>query len=341
MFYNRIYEKTGMVFIRHRDYLHSIIPRTLRGLQHLFRLLDTMPTPDPMPILGEPDKPDISLDELVWKEYCEKRLKRVRRLRANLLQFEDYFFSDWCSSRLTKAYWDFLREIRQDAISSRAVEYAVTRLPDVLATNDADNMPSSVEYNVSYHIEAQNSTHLTFNSGVGGNSKDIVQSPLSSLSENPYLALNRIISDPEQLDASQDDYALGFALHTYFSIQFNKKALEIQMESLNNQLKVKPLEEPFFFDYRPIQNMIGSQVFNSEEIQKQGIGESERGKFCFRVSNADNIRATIKEIAHVRFECTLFGNPFVRAERAGKGTDTLHYYCDEHSESGNRYAARG
>lgn len=87
--FDLIYEKTGLVFIRHDDYSHEILPSTLRGISHLHRLLASMKAPLPIAYSQNVD------------EYKSVYLKNARDRLRNLVVFENYFLNDWAICRLS------------------------------------------------------------------------------------------------------------------------------------------------------------------------------------------------------------------------------------------------
>jgi len=90
-----IYEKTGLVFLKHKSYLNNIFPQTLRGLTHLCHMLDAMETPK------KTERPK-RLDKEELEEYYKSYIEYKKKLQDNLITFESYFYNDWCPGRLTE-----------------------------------------------------------------------------------------------------------------------------------------------------------------------------------------------------------------------------------------------
>ena len=300
--FNLIYEKTGVVFIKHRFYIHNIVPRTLRGISHLYRLLDNMEPPGQPPLLGnQNDIPKTALTREVWLDYCEKRAERARLLMKNLLRFEDYFLNDWCSSRLIKERWDLLREVQSEAIPARSIPYTI----NLMLRAQREAIPRDFREN----IITQSTLDMP----------NFMRSPSqhSQQKQDDYKTLNELIADPEQIGYTQADYAFGFALHTYFTIQFHKLALERQIRALNEQKDTWKGNRIFSFNYETIQRRLSPQAFDSEKIQESARNEitSHDSRFpykpfCFPVEPLRD----------------LSDNPFIRQGGEGLYCDLLHVF---------------
>lgn len=290
-----IYEKTGLIFVRHRYYMHNIIPESLRGVQHLFRLLDRMEQPTEMPVL----KGEGRLTAKMWKEYCQQRIARAKAQFNNLTIFEGYFLNDWCSSRLNKEDWDIIWEIH-GTIPLQSIRYAVNLLPGRLRPSPTP-APSPTP------------------SGETEIGRD-----------GSYTALNKALVEPEQIGFKPEDYAFAFAMHTYFSIQFNKLALEAQIRSLNDELSTLESRawkeddtKPFSFDYSILIGRITPTVFDSEGLQQALKGE-DMPQFFF----ADEGEANGDESAGQK-------SFFIREDGSGY-CDLLYYFY--HALSGKTKA---
>ena len=93
-----IYQKTGLVLLPHSKYLNNIVPRTLRGIRQLYRMLNGMSDCH----YEFPEKGDFDWEK--WNS-CLGTQKR------NLIQFENYFLTDWCFSKLKTEYRNDIREL--------------------------------------------------------------------------------------------------------------------------------------------------------------------------------------------------------------------------------------
>ena len=92
-----IYKKTGLIFIKPTNYLHYIIPRTMRGLVNFLSILNSMA--------------DVEPDALENKSYSKEQL--IQKLH-NIEQFETFFVSNWIPTHVDIEY----REIIQNFIET-------------------------------------------------------------------------------------------------------------------------------------------------------------------------------------------------------------------------------
>lgn len=113
VFFELIRKKTGLLFLKHRTYVHSILPTTLRGLNHFYQLLSGMKLPEAeFNNIYLPDDPEPRDSWLVIKTY-ERYRDSLRIRQRNLILFEDYFRNDWCYSNLEESEQEILWKISQ------------------------------------------------------------------------------------------------------------------------------------------------------------------------------------------------------------------------------------
>lgn len=259
--FNLIQEKTGLIFAKHRHFMHSFIPETLRGAQHLYRLLDRMESPMKLPKLWDPQTGESKVtgnvgevtNEHVWTAYCNARIARANTLLSNLDTFQSYFIHDWCSSKLNRPDWETVKQIA-DAVTDHAVKYAALLLRKKV--NDRREALSAV---------TETERRKDYWRGMYERPGDV-----NKLEPEMYIELLRSLDELERNSYTLREHALGFAVHTLFSIRFNKMALEIQREQLEQELKRLQNHERrlFCFDYHRIQNLLKPCLFDTREIQK-------------------------------------------------------------------------
>lgn len=115
-FFKRIRDRTGLCFVRQADYVHHILPTSLRGLSHLYRLLEGMKFPDN--IVESPDMSAFRIEQADERTSLRlsSRNQHASNLRLemrNLTEFEDYFRNDWCYSKLDEKSQEIMWEISQ------------------------------------------------------------------------------------------------------------------------------------------------------------------------------------------------------------------------------------
>ena len=142
LLFEKIYDKTGLVFIQHENYMHNLIPETLRGVQHLLRFVDGME--------------DVPTEMLDWSNYSRVENNRtaiekaLRNRQENLRLFESYFINDWCSSKLTAEDWAFIKEMDKCA-TVRRIKYAIKTLK-VRYQEECTEMPDLVMKKFGYSL---------------------------------------------------------------------------------------------------------------------------------------------------------------------------------------------
>lgn len=113
-----IYRKIGVVFVSPKEYLHNIIPRTLRGLNQLVYFLSEMP-----------DIPQINATSIDDADSLVKALQRQIPVQEdNLNRFIDYFSNEWIEAKVKNLrHRVFLRDFCKTAGSNR-VRLAISHI---------------------------------------------------------------------------------------------------------------------------------------------------------------------------------------------------------------------
>ena len=107
-FYALIRRKTGLIFLKHDTYVNNILPTTLRGLVHLYQLLDKMETPQ-FPKESDYEEQMATHDASYYRQY----INALGVQQRNLILFEDYFRNDWCYINLKEKDQEILWAISQ------------------------------------------------------------------------------------------------------------------------------------------------------------------------------------------------------------------------------------
>lgn len=252
--FSLIYEKTGLAFIRHDNYMHNLLPTTLRGLQHLYRLLNQMED------LEKPRAIDFANDgarKEQLREYCNGMRAYLQKKYRNLLLFESYFLNDWCSSKVAAEDWKLLKEIDSTA-SIRRLLYAVQRLNERHDSNKRETNCSPV---VVWSLSAKEKPNVQ-------QILDQIASirPKESKASHAHRTENDVktvftqlivfLSEEARRCVTEEDYLFLFAVETYFSIQLNKLAIVDQIASMDDLLgqieKDVFTESLFLYDFRQL-----------------------------------------------------------------------------------------
>lgn len=271
--FSLIYEKTGLAFIRHDSYMHSLLPTTLRGLQHLYRLLNQMEN------LEKPKTIDFDNGEqrkAQLQEYGDGIRAYLLKKYRNLLLFESYFLNDWCSSKVAAEDWNLLKEIDSTA-SIRRVPYAVQRLnkrhgPDKGETNYSPVVIWSLSAKEKHKVPK---VLNQIESIKPEESKGFQRSEDGD--ETVFVQLIGLLSEEARRCVTEEDYLFVFAVETYFSIQLNKLAIVDQIGSMDALLKQikddKFTESPFLYDFSQlVRHLCG----DSASLQKIPLAQLKR-----------------------------------------------------------------
>ena len=281
--FDLIYRKTGVVFIRHKKFIHNIVPENLRSYEYLYRLLNSMP--DPL----KARELDVTGDNLLlkdWRQYCQERLERARQLLFNLRVFEGYFLNEWCSDCLDKSDWEIIR-----LIDSGPLHLVIRHVMKLLKKRERQRTGANEETRPL--IAGEWKLSGASKGATRTNTHDFTISPLKDdNSATPrYVELQQALDDLKRRANRQEDYALIFAVRAYFTIELNIQALVQQKRDLENELDAikaersymqgqiqKGREIPdeseyrnpnniFVFDYSDMQNILFPCVFDAETLQ--------------------------------------------------------------------------
>lgn len=271
-----------------------------------------------------------------WRQYCQKRLERAKRLLSNLRVFEGYFLNEWCSDWLDKSDWEIIR-----LIDTGPIHLAIRHVMRLLKKRERPQTAS----------DAGTKPLVTGEWKLSGASKgvaphtniyDFTISPLKDdNSATPrYVELQQALDDLKRRANRQEDYALMFAIRAYFTIELNIQALVQQKRDLEAELDAidkrnshtqeqvqsrgpVPSESEYrdpndilVFDYSYMQDILFPHVFDAEtlqgrmkeafeEIQKQAAEWDKKEDvwakipYYFRASN--NVRQTREDMTQSAF----------------------------------------
>jgi hypothetical protein len=153
--------------------------------------------------------------------------KALRNRQENLRLFESYFINDWCSSKLTAEDWSFIKEMDKCA-TVRRIKYAFETMKG--------------KYRELYDIE------------------------YTTVSEVDYITLVQLLSKIETKCIRDVDFRFMFAVHTYFSIQFNKLAVDDQIKRLVDKI-TSPEPSVYAVPYRSLFYHVTGRRWDESVIQ--------------------------------------------------------------------------
>lgn len=212
-----IYEKTGLVFIRHELYLHEIIPSSLRGYMHLYRLLDSMETPC-----------EAKIDDLAAKSAtAEEREERIAQRLRNLSVFEGYFTNEWIPSRIQE---EKRRRKLLDLVNvspQQLLKYIIKNLLPSEEVAKGNGEPLKLLGRWMGTDKHLNITRV----------KDEIKKSDGALSEPELYAayLDALNWYESKYCLTADDFNYAFAIGTFVSIQMHKCSMVDEVNSGNQE----------------------------------------------------------------------------------------------------------
>lgn len=284
-FFALIKAKTGLIFEKHSTYVNNILPTTLRGLVHLFQLLDKMGKPEWNNIDG-------------FHSYYDDLKLRQR----NLVSFEDYFRNDWCYSNLVEEDQEIMWKISQAHVTPklRIIQNLLVKRwewsDEWMRNRIKSNLPSDLK-NSSIIISPNSKWTKTQEAEKIISS--IVGSPLpmnqelyknvsiqfefktqkniySELAVVCYFDIFCLLSEAIRRAESMNDLLLVFAIRTHLSIQLHKLFLSDELENIGEVIH-KPAEktelEKGVFRYRDhprVRSFLGvKNIPETEELDER------------------------------------------------------------------------
>ena len=243
--FDLIYEKTGMLFVKHEVYLHEIIPSTLRGYMHLYRFQSRMPRPESADDLAK----SLENRKSDWAgiAYCERRRNSEQQKLRNLSMFEHYFLQDWIPSRIHEAtHRKELTEL-QNVASSQLFRYCKNKIFNKknIINTAADCPIFSIKYAQNEFPDDQSTDDGSLPS---------------------YSVFLNCLNKKRVLASVTEEYNYCFAIGTYVSMQLHKIVLSQKIKLLNDRLKTltsssapkreSGIDDFFVFDYSRLTRII-------------------------------------------------------------------------------------
>lgn len=202
-----IYNKTGIPIIKANNYLHNLLPQTMRGLAHFLAYL--CPLPDINQNLSIIDierqinknfnkgyiRINYDYDEIDNNSINEAESELKKRIN-NLDSFEQYFLKNWCAIRLNKSHQYAIEDIA-NTVNEQKIS-ATVKWIDRLYENSIDTKVDN--NNFSPNLSALSFAYL--------------QEKLCKISAQAHNTSN-----------SAEVYRFTYAIRFYFTLFFNRMLL--------------------------------------------------------------------------------------------------------------------
>jgi len=222
-FFALIEAKTGLVFKKHSTYVNNILPTTLRGLVHLFQLLERMELPDPENEFGAPK--GITFN---------KRYHILKIRQRNLLIFEDYFRNDWCYNNLVETDQEIMWKISQTHVAPKLRIIRNLLLARWKWTEDwwkrksrtsFEPMPNKGDVTLTFNASTKEYEEKSLHYEFVNNTTESVETSIT------LVDMICLLEEAEHRAESMNDLLLNFAIRTHLSILLNKLYLADELNS--------------------------------------------------------------------------------------------------------------
>ena len=239
-FYDLIKEKTGLIFVRRNTFVNNILPSTLRGLVHLYQLLDQMENPAP------PDRStyesimnkDVSVGSRNKQKAHYKQFFRSLQVRQrNLILFEDYFRNDWCYNNLEEEDQAIMWTISQAHVAPklRIIRNQLARRwnwVDAKTKDDTHKIQNATMNAFSISCEENEITWFMLQCKGAEQKGALSGASVDNVGNISFLEMASLLKEAEKRAESMNDLLLLFAVRTHLSIVMHKLYLSDILKAL-------------------------------------------------------------------------------------------------------------
>lgn len=244
-----LHRRTGIVFLPAKEYLHNLLPGSLRGLSQFLAYFSSLP--------------EISMD--YWKLLQGPSQDSLEQWQSNLNRLETYLMEAWAPVNLTRLGYDLLRSVQSspDGNKNRRLLWA---LPEYYAKSryeSAAGRGQSSKSIVDYREE--------FEAKCEEYGLDIYRSNAYSHASfsDVYSALSVLVSLPE----GHSHYKLAYGVRLYYTIRLHQILLKQFLDRAEEDGKEGPGQirmEKKLQESKEQQVGIVKEVKKEEEVRKAG-----------------------------------------------------------------------
>lgn len=308
-----IYDKTGLVFIRHDSYMHEIMPSSLRGYMHLHRLLSGMP---------EPIKASIPENAPIDISLCKKRLKRITQKLHNLSRFEDYFLNEWVPSRILEEEDRqkilSLKDVSPGRLSQYIIQHTLAS-PECKPCAGAKKILKIMEDCCSQKKAAAESATENPGEAASGSRTDEEDSK-SSAKDLSYAAyLNELSDYLKHKCLTSEQYNFVFAVGTYVSIQLHKGSMIDEIETMQAWLQKGSAGN--MIEFKQLKRMV-----TSDEPVKAGVPRIKEA--IADTSNFDKGKLAQGCLELLELDCIVQKLELSASNRLRFQIGLIYYFCN-------------
>lgn len=296
-----LHKKTGLVFLRPKDYLHNILPHNMRELTHFLAFFGTLGDISNSKMSKKDEKIltgyDFILDTLAMENGISRELLRWK---YNLSQLEHYVVDLWSITNLHGTQRRLLRDFAHESESTKH-GFLLKNLPYYYSyeRKSADRLRGLVgkdekEYQAEF-IRACEACDVAIPWQGDGNTRFIAPT---------YADVVTALDVLRTLLGTEQCYKFAYAVHLYYSIQFHKLLLRDLENEHNARLSLpqfmkdilikKKIEtykwSDWIYCHTEVNREIANQAFEKETLLQVSTNLVVKRQFLCQSSMGTSIK---------------------------------------------------
>lgn len=133
-----IYNKTGIALVKPQNYLHNLLPTTLRELAHFLSYMYYLPDIY-QSVLHDWKN---GLDDMYFWVNNVSPQDETQKIKDNIDEFEKYFIHNWCKAQLSQPHYLIIHDLTNIA-SNQKIASAIGKLENMLPKDETDDVIGS------------------------------------------------------------------------------------------------------------------------------------------------------------------------------------------------------
>lgn len=259
-----LHKRMGIIFLPAEEYLHNLLPGSLRGLSQFLDYFSGLP--------------EISMD--YWKLLQGPSRESLEQWRSNLNRLEAYLMEAWAPVYLTRLGYDLLRSVQSspDGNKNRRLLWALPGYYAKSRYESAGGQGKSSKSIEDYRKE--------FETKCGEYGLDIYRSNEYSHASfsDVYSALSALVSLPE----GHNHYKLAYGVRLYYTIRLHQMLLEQFLDRAGEDGKEASKQTS------------KEEIIQESRVQKKGETAEERKREEEEEGEANPLAAFLGDILYKR-----------------------------------------
>ena len=274
-----LHKKTGLVFLKPKDYLHNILPHNMRELTHFLAFFGALEDISNSEVSEDPKKILTGYDFILHTLTRESGIsKELMRWKYNLSQLEHYVVNLWSITNLHGTQRRLLRDFAHESESTKH-GFLLKNLPHYYSyeCKSADRLRGLLgkdekEYQQEF-IQACKARDVAIPLQKDGNTKVI---------NITYAEVVTALDVLSTFLGTEQCYKFAYAVHLYYSIQFhklllrdleNKHSERLSLPQFIKDILIKKKIETYkwsdwIYCYAAVNDDIVNQAFYKKAAQK-------------------------------------------------------------------------